>query len=681
MKDEPGRLPSTITFGRAICGDLAVAERREWLVTNGLNGYASGTVAGLLTRRYHGLLIASPAARQRRTLLLSKLDETADHRGQVYALFSNRWSGGKVEPHGYRYLESFRLEGTTPVWSYAFQDALLEKRIWMEPGANTTYVRYDLRRGSAPLVLAVKAIVNHRDHHGNTRAGDWHPEIDVVSKGLRVGADLYLLSADATASRAFEWYRGYWLSREAYRGLDAVDDNLYAGRFEAILSPGESLTLVASTEDTPDLDGASAYARRQAYEEQLLKQSDLRSTAGVPVEDTSARLRQLVLAADQFIVRRAVGDDPDGRSIIAGYHWFTDWGRDTMIALPGLTLATGRPEVAGAILRTFATLINQGMLPNRFPDGGGKPGSGNYNTVDATLWYFEAIRALYAAGLGQALSGYSQGGPGDEDLLRDLYPVLQEIVHWHLQGTRYGIRVDPADGLLLSGEAGVQLTWMDAKLGEWVITPRTGKAVEINALWYNGLRTLADIARHLGEPAAAYDELAARVQASFLRFWNESLGYCYDVVDGPAGDDASLRPNQLLAVSLHHSALERAQQRAIVDVCARHLLTSHGLRSLAPGDPAYVGHYGSDQRQRDEAYHQGTVWAWLIGPFVSAHLRVYEDRAAARSFLWPLIQELDTHGVGSISEIFDGDPPFAPRGAIAQAWSVAELLRAWRETA
>jgi predicted glycogen debranching enzyme len=678
MRDEPEGLPSAISFGREICGDLVAAEQREWLVTNGLGGYASGTVAGLLTRRYHGLLVASLPLPRGRTLLLTRLDETVTYGGQSRALFCNRWSGGEVEPAGYHYVERFRLEGTTPVWLYAFKDALLEKRIWMEPGANTTYVRYDLRRGAAPLLLSVKAIVNHRDHHGNTRAGDWHPDIQAVPGGLCVGAALYLLSVGAAATTASEWYRGYWLSQEAYRGLDALDDNLYAGRFDAHLSPGDSLTLVASTEPAPELDGGAAYTRRQAHEAQLLAQSGM--------EDAPARVRQLVLAADQFIVRRAVGDDPDGRSIIAGYHWFGDWGRDTMIALPGLALATGRTEVAAAILRTYAGSVDQGMLPNRFPDGGKTPGHGDYNTVDATLWFFEALRAYQAATVRQAPFGFAQGRSDDDDLLRDLYPVLQEIVHWHVRGTRYGIHVDPADGLLLSGKAGVQLTWMDAKVGDWVVTPRTGKAVEINALWFNALRILADVAHRLGEPArcgtaAEYEELAQRVQASFGRFWNDALGYCYDVVDGPGGDDAGLRPNQLLAVSLHHSPLGREQQRAVVEVCARHLLTSHGLRSLAPGDPAYVGRYGGDPRQRDAAYHQGAVWAWLIGPFVSAHLRVYGDRALARSYLAPLLDHLSSGCVGSISEIFDGDPPFAPRGAIAQAWSVAEVLRAWRATA
>jgi predicted glycogen debranching enzyme len=651
-----------IAFGRDVCGDLASAEGREWLVTNGIGGYASGTLAGSLTRKYHGLLIAALQPPLGRTLLLTKFDETVTYGGQTYPLFANRWAGGVVEPAGYRHLERFHLEGTTPVWTYACADALLEKRIWMEPGANTTYIRYDVHRGTLPLALSIKAIVNYRDHHGNTRAGAWQPSVVPASGGLRVtafegAAPLYLLSACAGAGARAEWYRGYWLGLEAYRGLEPVNDNLYAGHFEATLGPGDSLTLVASTEPGPDLDGGTAYGRRLAYESGLL--------AGSELADAPARVRQLVLAADQFIVRRGVGDRPGGHSVIAGYPWFGDWGRDTMIALPGLTLATGRPEVAASILSTFAAFVDRGMLPNRFPDQGEMP---EYNTVDASLWYFEAIRAYYA-----------KQPTGDTALLRELYPAMQEIVDWHRRGTRYGIGVDPADGLLASGEEGVQLTWMDARVGDWVVTPRTGKGVEINALWYNALHIMADVARRLGEPAAEYASLAAQVGASFGRFWSDELGYCYDVIDGPDGDDASLRPNQLLAVSLHHSPLDHAMQRAVVDTCARHLLTSHGLRSLAPVDTAYVGHYGGDQRRRDAAYHQGTVWAWLMGPFVSAHLRVYGDRALARSYLEPLLDHLTGGCVGSIGEIFDGDAPFAPRGAIAQAWSVAEVLRVWQE--
>jgi predicted glycogen debranching enzyme len=663
-----------LDFGREVCSYLPVAEQREWLVTNGIGGYASGTVAGLPTRRYHGLLIAALKPPLGRTLLLAKLDETVVYDDRTYPLFTNRWAVPTsdlrherdrewegVEPIGFRHLERFHLEGTTPVWTFAFADALLEKRVWMQRGANTTYIRYDLLRATAPLALSVKAIVNYRDHHSNTYAGDWQMRVKPVTHGLQVMAfdgavPFYLLSDQAEAMPQHEWYREYFLSLERYRGLDALDDNLYAGLFEASLHPGESLTLVASTEATPNLDGESAYAERQEYEQQLLVTASL-----APAHPA---IEHLILAADQFIVRRALPDEPNGCSVIAGYPWFGDWGRDTMISLPGLTLSTGRHGVAARILRTFARFVDRGMLPNNFPETGKKP---EYNTADATLWYFEAIRAYHAA-------------TDDDELLCDLFPVLQDIIEWHECGTRYNIHVDPADGLLYVGEPGVQLTWMDAKVDEWIVTPRIGKPVEINALWYNALRIMAEFARRLGEPAERYDTLAEQARAGFARFWNEPAGYCRDVLDGPEGDDPALRPNQLFAVSLPHSPLTDQQQRAVVNTCARHLLTSHGLRSLSPDDPAYVGHYGGDQRQRDGAYHQGIVWSWLIGPFVSAHLRVYGDREMARSFLQPLIRHLSDHGVGSISEIFDGDPPFTPRGCIAQAWSVAEVLRAWQET-
>jgi predicted glycogen debranching enzyme len=654
-----------LDFGRDLCGDLHFSGEREWLVTNGIGGYASGTIAGVLTRRYHGLLIAALQPPVGRTLLLTKLDETVTYDSQDYPLFANRWADGTVEPPGFHHLERFHLEGTTPVWTFALADALLEKRVWMQAGANTTYVRYSLRRGSSPLVLKIKALVNHRDHHSSTHVKDQTLDLAVekVRHGLCITASVsqcpfYLLSEAASNTLRHQWYPGFFLSVEDYRGQDPLDDNLYAGCFEATLEPGESLTLVASTNAGPNLDGASAYGERQAYEERLLEQ------AKPNLETAPPAVEYLVLAADQFIVHRSLPDKSEGRSVIAGYPWFSDWGRDTMISLPGLTLTTGRPGVAGSLLRTFAHFVSAGMLPNRFPDEGQAP---EYNTVDATLWYFEALRAYYAA-------------THDQALLHDLFLVLQEIVGWHVRGTRYQIQVDPSDGLLYAGEPGVQLTWMDAKVDDWVVTPRSGKPVEVNALWYNALRIMADFARLVGKSPDRYKTHAEKVHAGFARFWNERVGYCYDLLDGPDGHDPALRPNQLFAVSLPYSPLTAPQQQAVVDVCARRLLTSHGLRSLAPDHPHYKGHYGGDQRTRDAAYHQGTVWGWLIGPFVSAHLRVYHDPVLARSFLEPLLRQLESHGLGSLSEIFDGDPPFTPRGCIAQAWSVAEVLRVWEET-
>lgn len=663
-----------IDFGREICGDLAIAESREWLVTNGIGGFASGTVAGMLTRRYHGLLMAALQPPLGRTLMLAKIDETVEYEGiypqsgRFYPLYVNRWANGKLEGNGCNFINRFHLEGTTPVWTFAFGNALLEKRIWMQPDANTTYLQYKLIRATGPLTMEAKAFVNYRDYHQTTIMNDWEPEVEDVAHGLRIqvheeAAPLYLLSDKMEMIPQFDWYEDFYLSIEEYRGQnDVQEDHIYAALLRTVLRPGESLTLVASTEPHPNLDGDQAYAQRQAYETLLLDRARKVHTA-----DLTPAVEQLVLAADQFVVKRPTARDVNGRSVIAGYPWFSDWGRDTMIALPGLTLATGRPEVAASILRTYAQFVDQGMLPNRFPDAGEHP---EYNTVDATLWYFEALRAYHAA-------------TGDDGLVRELFPVLQEIILWHKRGTRYNIQMDAKDGLLFAGEEGVQLTWMDAKVDNWVVTSRIGKPVEINALWYNALCIMADFAHLLGEDASEYEAMIKKVKKGFGRFWNKEMGYCYDVIDGPNADglDGSLRPNQLFAISLPHSPLTAEQQRSAVDACGRHLLTAHGLRSLSPDDKAYIGHYGGDRHKRDGAYHQGTVWGWLIGPFVSAYLRVYGNKADAQSYLYPLLNhQIKAHAVGSISEIYDGDAPFTPRGCVAQAWSVAEVLRAWQET-
>lgn len=666
-----------LDFGREVCGDLETAEKREWLVTNGIGGFASGTVAGMLTRRYHGLLIAALQPPLGRTLLVTKLDETAEYdgiypeSGRFYPLFNNRWSSGTVEPNGHHHLNRFHLEGTTPVWTFACANALLEKRIWMQPGANTTYVQYRLARATGPLTLEAKTFINYRDYHSTTMMNEWQPRITAVSNGLHIsmfnGATPFsLLSTRGEWRPQFDWYEDFFLSIEEYRGQnDVQEDHLYGALLRVTLQPGESVTVVASTATSPQLDGDVAYAERQAYEQTLLEKA--RGVGKYSVLGTQwaeKPMQQLVLAADQFIVKRATARDENGRTIIAGYPWFSDWGRDTMIALPGLTLATGRPEVAASILRTFAHYVSQGMLPNRFPDAGEEP---EYNTIDATLWYFEAIRAYHTA-------------THDLDLVRELFPILADIIQWHKRGTRYNIHMDEKDGLIYGGQPGVQLTWMDAKVGDWVVTPRIGKPVEINALWYNALRVMAEFANLLGEDATEYEQVAEKVKVGFGRFWQEKMGYCYDVLDGPNGHEGNLRPNQLFAVSLPHSPLTPEQQRFVVDACARHLLTAHGLRSLSADDPAYIGKYGGDQHKRDAAYHQGTVWGWLIGPFAAAHLKVYRNPVMTQSFLEPFFHHLADHCVGSISEIFDGDAPFTPRGCIAQAWSVAELLRVWQES-
>lgn len=660
-----------VDFGREICGNLHTAESREWLVTNGIGGFASGTVSGLLTRRYHGLLMAALKPPLGRTLMLSKLDETVTYggiypdNGRIYPLHANRWADGTREPDGFKHLNRFHLEGTTPVWTYACANALLEKRIWMKQGENTTYIQYKLTRATGPMTFEAKAFINYRDYHNTTIMNDWQPVTEPIANGLKFtvfpGAQPLYLRTDADEiTPQFDWYEGFFLSIEDYRGQnDVEEDHIYAAHIRTILRPGQTLTIVASTEPDVPLDSDAALAERVAYETALQTSAQ---KAGLK-DCWTPEIAQLVLAADQFIVKRPTKRDANGRSLIAGYHWFSDWGRDTMIALPGITLTTGRPEIAASILRTYAQFIDQGMIPNRFPDAGETP---EYNTVDATLWYFQAIRSYYQA-------------TNDLALVRDLYPALQEIIKWHRRGTRYNIHMDK-DGLLYAGEEGVQLTWMDAKVDNWVVTDRIGKPVEINALWYNALCTMSEFAEALGVDGREYDTLAGIAKTGFSAFWNDEMGYCYDVLDTPEQKpDLSLRPNQLLAISLPYSPLTPQQQRSVVDACARHLLTAHGLRSLSNDDPAYIGTYGGDRYKRDGAYHQGTAWGWLIGPFISAHLRVYKNPQEALSYLTPLLYHLRDHGVGTLSEIFDGDPPFTPRGCIAQAWSVAEVLRVWQE--
>ena len=590
-----------------------------------------------------------------RTLLVSKLDETVDYDGRTYPIFSNRWADVLVEPHGYRYIERFHLEGMTPVWTYSFGDAQLEKRIFMRYGENTTYVFYRLRRATRPLTLVARAMVNYRDFHGETHAGDWVMHAKRIQQGLRVGAfedaaPFFILSDRAAINQEHHWHRNFSLKKEPYRGPAVMEDHLNIGEFRITLEPDETVTIVISTEPAPSLDGEAAMAERHSYEESLIALAP-----HMPV--------RLLLAADQFVVKRPIAADQEGWSIIAGYHWLRDYGRDTMISLPGMLLATGKFEEARNILKAYSKHVSQGMLPSHLPDDNENL---IYKAADVSLWYLEAIRAYIKE-------------TNDIELLGELFPILKEIIDWHECGTRYHIAVDQVDGLLYAGKPGLPLTWMDAKFNDWAITPRTGKAVEINALWYNALLSMVEFARALNQPYDHFEALAEKTKTGFTRFWNNERGYLFDVLDSPGGNDPTLRPNQLLAVSLYHSPLDPKQQRAVVDICIRRLLTPLGLRSLSPDEPGYVGHYGGDAYQRDHAYHQGSVWSWLIGPFVSAHLRVYKDAQAAKSFLEPFFDHLSEVGIGSVSEIFDGDAPFTPHGCIAQAWSVAEVLRAWRE--
>ena len=646
--------------------DAATHSRLQTLSTNGKGG-VGGNARGV--KQYHGLLFAARTPPVGRTLLCPKIDAEVAYDGATYALATDRWRSGAIAPQGYMLLTGFRLDGTIPVWTFTCADAVIERRVWMEHDANRTYVEHRAVRARTTVRLTLRAFANHRDLHGATHAGNWTMDVHATPDGIRVvpyeGAMTIEFRADrGTFVPEHIWYRDYEYPVERERGLDDTEDHLRVGTFEAALEPGESITIAVGDHELPAVESSAALERVRVRESELL--AAWRAAHDTTDDAVPDSIVQLVLAADQFVVRRPLAGDPDARSVIAGYPWFGDWGRDTAIALPGLALATGRYDVARRILRTFARFVEGGMLPNFFPDEG-QPAA--YNSVDAALWYVEAVRRYVDAS-------------GDVRTLKELFPVLCAIVEAYTAGTRFGIRADPADGLLRAGEAGVQLTWMDAKVGDWVVTPRIGKPVEVNALWINALRACARFAKMLGDDPSPFATAAARAEAGFERFWSAAHGWCFDVIDGPNGDDPSLRPNQLFAVALPIDVLDDARRRAIVDVCSARLWTPAGLRSLAPGEPGYAGRYEGDQRARDAAYHQGTVWTWLAGPFALTHARVYGDAAARAELLAACARDgLTSDALGTLGEIADGDPPFPARGAFAQAWSVAMVLDAWSQLA
>jgi predicted glycogen debranching enzyme len=565
---------------------------------------------------------------------------------------------------------------------------MLHKTVWMEHGQNTTYIRYTHAEGKAPCELVLHAMCNYRDYHGSTIGSPQHNfGVEELPGGCMVvarpGARPFWLSSHPAAdfTRTGGWLWNFVYRGEVERGYDDTDDLYTPGFFRAALQPGQALTLVASTEPpevtSPRVGEAFERARARArglYKAAGLRRGDENGDAADPDAPIEAMIAQLVLAADSFIVTRKVsrgGETAETPSVLAGYHWFTDWGRDTMISLPGLKLPTGRGREAGKVLQTFGMFARDGLIPNHFPDSGEAP---HYNTADGTLWMFAATEALAQ-------------GRGNIAVARNLYPLLADIVAWHIRGTHFGIKVDPEDGLLAAGEEGVQLTWMDAKVDGWVVTERRGKPVEINALWYNALRVMDKLRVSLGrtmvrggkEELPDFHALANQVRDSFrTRFWYGAGDYLFDVIDGPGGHDVSIRPNQIFAVSLRDDLLSIDQQRLVLECVRKHLLTPYGLRTLSPEDPHYITNYVGNRRERDGAYHMGTVWPWLLGAYFDAVRNVEGVEAAAgelRSMLPALRRHLADAGLGSISEIFDAAPPHAPKGTISQAWSVAELLR------
>jgi predicted glycogen debranching enzyme len=643
-----------IRFGEKICTNLDAGLRREWLETSGLGGFASATINGCNTRRYHGLLIAATKPPVGRFVLLSKLEETLIIDGRRYELGTNRYPG-VIHPVGFQYLNQFRLD-PFPTFTFGVETTEVEKKVFMIQGENTTVIQYRVKGKAARIQLEIRPLIAFREYHSLTHENEGlNPRIEQQPGEISVSPypglpTLHLANDADQVESTGHWYRNFEYEAERERGLDFTEDLFNPCVLVFDLSSEPRATIVASTE-SHDVDAAEEYREREISRR---RDNALRSPVGDDL------VTSLAAAADQYIVSRG-----EQKSVIAGYHWFSDWGRDTMIALPGLTLPTGRYDVARSILRTFAQHVDRGMLPNRFPDAGETP---EYNTVDATLWFFGAVRAYLA---------YT----GDLDFVQqELYSVLSDIIAWHVRGTRFGIKLDSA-GLLNSGEPGVQLTWMDAKVGDWVVTPRRGKPVEIQALWYNAVCIMEDIAARLDDENARkrYSNMARLTKWSFNRmFWNEKAGYLYDVVNG-GPPDASIRPNQIFAVSLPHSMLSPERAKEVVSIVQQHLLTPYGLRSLAPSDAQYRGRYTGDGGSRDGAYHQGTVWPWLMGPFITAYIKVNGGSDAARrqaeAWLAPLKDHLTDAGLGHISEIFDGDVPHRPVGCIAQAWSMAEILR------
>lgn len=710
-----------ISFAADMCRDLEASARREWLETNGLGGFASSTLSGMNTRRYHALLTAATRPPTERLVLLSKLEETLLLGDARYELATNRYPQA-VHPRGYLLQTGFRLD-PFPVFTYRVENFALEKTVFMLHDENTVVVRYRLSshadahppsgeartssgeanlppgqantppgQASMPsgeardIRLEIRPLLAFRHYHhlARERAEAFAPPaveeglIRLASAAAHEGRDASFDAHDAhedaatlflahdAGARVFVeslWYRNFELAEEESRGFDFQEDLFNPCTVVFALQAGQVVQLIASTERRDARDAEAFEMRERERRRSIVETAGAESEPAKNAIRDDAYVRALVSAADHFVVRR-------GRhlhSVIAGYHWFTDWGRDTMIALTGLCLTTARAPLAQEILLAFAEHLNEGLIPNRFSDAGDRP---DYNTADATLWFVHAVGELLRR-------------TGDERIVREhFYERLKEIIAWHERGTRYGIRVDEVDGLLRAGSADTQLTWMDAKIGDHVVTPRTGKPVEIQSLWYNALCTVEALAaRFRDEATRAHCRAAAeRLRASFqARFWNAEARCLYDYIGDDDAPDASVRPNQIFAVSLPHALLTGERAVEVVELVRRELLTPYGLRSLSPADPNYRGRYEGDSYARDTAYHQGTVWAWLMGPFITAYLRVngrtHASLAAARAMLAAFRTHLTEAGLGQISEIFDGDAPHTPRGCIAQGWSVAELLR------
>ena len=713
---------------------MADLDIREWLLTNGLGSFASGTVFDARTRAYHGWLFAATSPPSGRTLLMSHLEASLELPRRVVALGTNFWASGQIEPQGYKLLRSFDIN-PVPQWIWGEEDWQLSRQIVMPYGLqvkaedykkieietdslfNTHQTPFSHRvliqyryQGSYTAVLRLRLLIGDRDFHHQQKGSSQLQFSQLIQKrqlclqaqnAEEFGTPWHLRWSKGTYQSSGIWYWNYGLPEETRRGLNDKEDLYSPGYLSVALEPGDTVTIEAQlgfADESSIALNCKTFDREVFAEEKRLSQifgwkegEKVTREQGEQIENYSPYLsipqslhhssscvpskdviwQKLLRASDQFIVYRA---SIAGPTAIAGYHWFNDWGRDTLIALPGLAIIPQRFEIAKGLLRTFGHYCRQGLIPNAFPDAGGEP---FYNSIDATLWWIETLGIYLEA-------------TQDWEFLAEQYSVVRKIYKAFVGGTNYNIHVDYTDGLLSWDARGVALTWMDAIVKGVPVTPRRGKAVEINALWYSALcwasrwaeilseKNFGDEGMRLANQARRYTQQAEQVKRSLQKFWNPKTCYLYDTIEPDDRRNSQIRPNAVLALSLCHCGFSAEQGYQILEQASKSLLTPYGLRSLAPSDPEYIGKYIGDSVTRDRAYHQGTVWSWLIGPFIRSWQRFHQDEALP--FDWgPLIDHfLSDACIGSISEIFDGDEPHAPKGAVAQAWSVAEVIRHYK---
>ena len=640
---------------KTILSNYDAAVELEWLETNGIGGWAGSSVIGCNTRRYHSLLMAATVPPAERMNLVSKLDETIVINDERYELGTNNY-GDTIYPKGFKLISSF-TRNLFPEWLYEINGFEIKKTIAMVDGENTTVVLYEVLKASEVFGFELLPLLAVRGYHSLMHANNAivnrsNCENDIFKiKVYDDAPEIFMKVPGVNFHNNPDWFYNFNYSVEKYRGLDFIEDLFSPGKFTVQLKEGDKLGIILSTESLINKDAFQLFSKEKIRKQNLL---------ALPFENSIEQI--LTLAADQFIVKRG----ENLKTVIAGYHWFTDWGRDTMISLPGLCLSTGRFEDAKKIIAAFAQSVSMGMLPNRFQDNNEPP---EYNNVDGTLWYFIAIKKYLDA-------------TGDETfIINEILPVLKDIIDWHFLGTRYNIHVDE-DGLLYAGEIGQQLTWMDARIGNWVVTPRMGKPVEIQALWYNALKVFAQLLRmNKQEHDAELVEIsAAKAKQSFEeKFWYSDGNYMYDVIDENNMPDKTLRPNQLFAISLPYSLVESEKAKMILKIINEQLYTPVGLRSLPQTDEHYIAVYGGDSWHRDSSYHEGTVWSWLLGAYIDALVKVKTRKPVLKNIIMAFSQHLNEGCIGSVSEIFDAETPHHPRGCVAQAWGVAEILKVIKE--